>query len=80
MSNNYHLLTRIVLKIIPSVSLEGRDLVEKLLTRDPLKRIDASKALQHPWITRRALRQRQTIINDNNDQLFGTDEFACTIS
>jgi serine/threonine protein kinase len=37
-----------------SVSVEGRDLVEKMLERDPSKRIVPSKALQHPWITRRA--------------------------
>ncbi len=37
-----------------SVSVEGRDLVEKMLKRDPSERIDPLKALQHPWITRRA--------------------------
>jgi serine/threonine protein kinase len=42
-----------------SVSLEGRDLVERMLERDPSKRIVASKALEHPWITRRASGKNQ---------------------
>ena len=63
------------------VSIEGRDLVEKLLTRDPTKRIDASKALQHPWITRRARRvQHTTQYDDNVDQSDGDDDFACVVS
>jgi serine/threonine protein kinase len=36
------------------VSVEGRDLVEKMLEVDPVKRIGPSEALRHPWITRRA--------------------------
>lgn len=60
-----------------SVSIEGRDLVEKMLERDPLKRIEPKKALQHPWITRRAtqnkLKQESTRIESQN-------EFACAIS
>jgi serine/threonine protein kinase len=35
------------------VSVEGRDLLEKMLTVDPSKRIGPSEALRHPWITRR---------------------------
>mmetsp|Transcript_17960 Transcript_17960/g.20447 ORF Transcript_17960/g.20447 Transcript_17960/m.20447 type:complete len:911 (+) Transcript_17960:197-2929(+) len=42
-----------------SVSVEGRDLVEKLLQRNPSKRISAANALQHPWITIR-VRLRET--------------------
>jgi len=37
-----------------SVSIEGRDLIERMLVVDPLKRIGPSEALRHPWITRRA--------------------------
>lgn len=36
------------------VSIEGRDLVERMLHHDPAKRITAAEALKHPWITRRA--------------------------
>lgn len=36
------------------VSIEGRDLVERMLEVDPAKRIGPSEALRHPWITRRA--------------------------
>eukprot|EP00563_Minutocellus_polymorphus_P015940 CAMPEP_0181055802 /NCGR_PEP_ID=MMETSP1070-20121207/19388_1 /TAXON_ID=265543 /ORGANISM="Minutocellus polymorphus, Strain NH13" /LENGTH=1215 /DNA_ID=CAMNT_0023135127 /DNA_START=194 /DNA_END=3841 /DNA_ORIENTATION=+ len=36
------------------ISIEGRDLVERMLHHDPEKRITASEALKHPWITRRA--------------------------
>ena len=39
---------------IDIVSIEGRDLVEKMLHSDPEKRISSSDALKHPWITRRA--------------------------
>ena len=64
-----------------SVSLEGRDLVEKLMTKDPSKRINARKALEHPWLTRRALRMRQTTPQENQtDQSTDVTDFACTIS
>lgn len=33
------------------VSEEAKDLVHKLLTIDPLNRISASQALEHPFIT-----------------------------
>mmetsp|Transcript_60396 Transcript_60396/g.178887 ORF Transcript_60396/g.178887 Transcript_60396/m.178887 type:complete len:95 (-) Transcript_60396:492-776(-) len=36
------------------VSVEGRDLVEKMLHTNPSIRISATDALQHPWIKRRA--------------------------
>ncbi len=63
------------------VSVEGRDLVEKLLTKDPSKRISAKKALGHPWITRRALRMQNPIPQeDQNDQTEDVNNCACTIS
>jgi calcium-dependent protein kinase len=34
------------------VSAEAKDLVTKLLTYDPDKRITAFDALKHPWITK----------------------------
>lgn len=37
-----------------SVSVEGRDLIERMLVVDPSKRIGPGEALRHPWITRRA--------------------------
>ena len=37
-----------------NVSIEGRDLLEKMLVTDPAKRISPIEALRHPWITRRA--------------------------
>ena len=37
-----------------AVSIEGRDLIERMLVVDPIKRIGPSEALRHPWITRRA--------------------------
>lgn len=37
-----------------TVSVEGRDLIERMLIVDPSKRIGPSEALRHPWITRRA--------------------------
>lgn len=36
------------------ISVEGRDLIEKMLIDDPSARISPAEALRHPWITRRA--------------------------
>lgn len=36
------------------VSDEAKDLVRRLLTYDPNKRISAADALQHPWIKKMA--------------------------
>ena len=35
------------------VSKDGKDLVKKMLTYDPDKRISAAEALMHPWITQK---------------------------
>ncbi|KFK23371.1 hypothetical protein AALP_AAs49046U000400 [Arabis alpina] len=34
----------------PSISESAKDLVRKMLTKDPKKRISAAQALEHPWI------------------------------
>nr|CAD70165.1 calcium-dependent protein kinase [Landoltia punctata] len=34
----------------PSISASAKDLVSKMLTRDPKKRITAAQVLDHPWI------------------------------
>jgi serine/threonine protein kinase len=60
-----------------TVSLEGRDLVEKLLISDPSKRMEASKALQHPWITRR---NRDVKEQGDDADSFQAEGFACAIS
>jgi len=58
-----------------SISIEGRDLIEKMLQRDPETRITPSKALLHPWITRRA----PAIKNDEPHQ-FSSEGIACCIN
>ena len=40
------------IKELKSISKEGIDLLKKLLTYEPEKRISAADALQHPWIRR----------------------------
>jgi calcium-dependent protein kinase len=40
------------------VSEEAKDLVRRLLTFDPAKRIPASDALQHPWIKKQAATEK----------------------
>lgn len=37
-------------QIWPSISDSAKDLVRKMLTRDPKKRITAAQVLEHPWI------------------------------
>lgn len=34
----------------PSISNAAKDLIRKMLTRDPKKRITAAQALEHPWL------------------------------
>lgn len=58
-----------------AVSIEGLDLIEKMLQRDPTKRITARDALLHPWITRRA---RHT--KDDKPHVFSLDGVACCIN
>lgn len=36
-------------KLIPHVTLEAVDLIQKLLIYNPDSRITASQALKHPW-------------------------------
>jgi len=57
-----------------SVSIEGRDLIEKMLQRDPERRITPSKALLHPWITRRA-----PATKDDGPYHFSSEGLACCI-
>eukprot|EP00559_Dactyliosolen_fragilissimus_P001849 CAMPEP_0184865596 /NCGR_PEP_ID=MMETSP0580-20130426/18591_1 /TAXON_ID=1118495 /ORGANISM="Dactyliosolen fragilissimus" /LENGTH=1068 /DNA_ID=CAMNT_0027364869 /DNA_START=166 /DNA_END=3372 /DNA_ORIENTATION=- len=62
-----------------SVSVEGKDLVERMLEVDPQKRIKAADALKHPWITRRAKCSKKDTVQISN----GTrnhEESACIIS
>jgi calcium-dependent protein kinase len=37
---------------LKNVSLEALDLVKKLLRLDPMKRLSASRVLEHPWLKR----------------------------
>lgn len=57
------------------ISIEGRDLVEKMLESDPKKRITPSKALLHPWITRRVVARRSS-----DHQIEKNDEELCVIN
>jgi serine/threonine protein kinase len=34
-----------------SISNEARDLIARILEPDPIKRLSASEALRHPWVT-----------------------------
>jgi len=55
-----------------NVSLEGRDLVERLLVVDPTKRLSPSEALRHPWLTRRisALNRHESDSHDEFCSIF----------
>ena len=78
----FHLRTRLIIYCVSVlvlidllVSIEGLDLIEKMLQRDPTKRITARDALLHPWITRRA---RHT--KDDKPHVFSLDGVACCIN
>eukprot|EP00903_Cladosiphon_okamuranus_P014546 g13493.t1 len=45
-----------------SVSDEAKDLVRKLMTLDPKKRITASEAMKHPWMLRKGNREGPTSV------------------
>lgn len=53
------------------ISVEGRDLVEKMLEKDPMKRITAERALNHAWIRRRyaalPTSSQCTCLHDSNE-------------
>ena len=62
------------------VSIEGRDLVERMLHHDPEKRITASEALKHPWITRRAPAPSKTrATGEQATSKMETIESACVV-
>ena len=62
------------------VSIEGRDLVERMLHHDPEKRITASEALKHPWITRRAPAASKTRTTEEQaTSKMETIESACVV-
>jgi len=46
----YRRIAKVDLKFPASVSKEARDLIAKLLVRDPRKRLSLEKVLSHPWI------------------------------
>jgi calcium-dependent protein kinase len=39
-------------KEFDKISREAKDLIKKMLTYDPLKRISALECLDHPWFTK----------------------------
>jgi len=61
------------------ISIEGRDLVERMLHHDPEKRITASEALKHPWITRRAPVPSKTRTEEQATSNMETLESACVV-
>jgi len=58
------------------ISIEGRDLVERMLHADPERRISASDALKHAWIRRRA---PEAFWENGNESEAAAGEAACTV-
>lgn len=48
----YKKISKLDYKVPPSVSLEAKDLIGKLLQHDPEKRLALSKVAVHPWIVK----------------------------
>eukprot|EP00700_Malawimonas_jakobiformis_P002332 EC723893.1.p2 GENE.EC723893.1~~EC723893.1.p2 ORF type:complete len:107 (+),score=29.22 EC723893.1:265-585(+) len=46
----YRRIAKVDLKFSAYMSKEARDLIQKLLVRDPNKRLSVEKVLQNPWI------------------------------
>lgn len=46
----YKRISRVDLKIPPSVSPEAADLIRRLLQHDPNKRLPLEEVARHPWI------------------------------
>jgi len=62
------------------ISVEGRDLLEKMLEKDPSKRVQADKALQHPWIKRRVEVEKKQMLKQAPSHSEPAFDFACVIS
>ncbi|GLB36692.1 putative protein kinase superfamily protein [Lyophyllum shimeji] len=51
-NNTYRRIAKVDLKFPPTVSVEAKDLISKLLQYDPQRRLPLSSALNHPWIVK----------------------------
>lgn len=51
------------------ISAEGRDLLDRMFTTDPLKRINCQQILKHPWVTRKFDSSNDRI--DFNQEYYG---------
>jgi renal tumor antigen len=47
-------------KLLPNVSEEAKDLINKMLIYNPDNRISASQALKHPWF--REIKEQEMIL------------------
>ena len=68
------------------VSEDAKDIVKKLLTYDPAKRISAGDALQHKWIKTQASKEKvektiatKTLSNLRNFRVTATTSLICVI-
>lgn len=56
------------------ISPEGQDLLSQMLTVDPVARMSATEALQHPWILRQAGSNNDVHLADAHDRIKKTVE------
>ncbi|KAJ6569501.1 other/AUR protein kinase [Mycena capillaripes] len=50
--NTYRRIARVDLKFPPTISVEAKDIISKLLQYDPGKRVALTEVLRHPWIVK----------------------------
>ena len=57
------------------LSNEAKDLIESLLTVDPIKRISSEKALQHPWFVKIQKKETKNVQNETKNIVENLQKF-----
>jgi len=64
--DTYKKITNLEIKFPSYISEGARDLIRKLLVKDPKKRLHLSQLPEHPWILKNAINPEPENSTDNN--------------